>query len=60
VPAKVTDASGHVTLDEDVLGLEIPVSDRGLQALAFARSKLTMQVCKPFRHCEADFDQVLY
>ena len=30
---------GH--LDEDVLGLEIPVSDRGLQALALARSKLT-------------------
>ena len=28
-------------LDEDVLGLEIPVSDRGLQALALARSKLT-------------------
>ena len=30
-----------VHLDEDVLGLEIPVSDRGLQALALARSKLT-------------------
>jgi len=57
--SKVANAGGHVTLDKDVLGLEIPVGDRWFQTLALVGSKLTMQMRQPFRHREADLDQVL-
>merc|ERR1719220_1540670 len=56
--SKVSNAGGHVTLDEDIFGLEIPVGDCWLQTLALVGTKFTMQVCQSFGHGKADFEEV--